>query len=212
MPTLTKLTPTKQGRMALFFDGDFAFSVDLETLAKKDLREGRQLSEEELDDLRHETEYQKAKARAFYLLGFKSYTRKMMEEKLLREEFGAETVQEVIERLTELGYLNDFNYARCCSRDLVNLKHYSHSRVRQELQHRGVEEWDIEQALTELEDDPAQQIESILRKKYWNSLHLEKGQRRAINGLMRLGYSYGEIREVLNDLLSEWDDEIEMEE
>ena len=48
MPVLTKITPTKQGRLALFFDEEFAFSVDLETLAQFGLQKDMELTEEEL--------------------------------------------------------------------------------------------------------------------------------------------------------------------
>ena len=34
MPQLTQIKETKKGRMALFFDGEFAFSLDADTFAK----------------------------------------------------------------------------------------------------------------------------------------------------------------------------------
>ena len=213
MPILTKLTPTKQGRMALFFDGEFTFSVDLETLTKEALIKGKEFSTEELRQLWKETEYQKAKERAFRLLGFKSYTRKMLIQRLEREEFSPETAECVLDRLEELGLIDDLDYAVRCSRDLVHLKKYSRSRVRQELRSRGVEEADIEEALEQLEpDDPCSQIELVLRKKYWKGLSEEKGRRRAVNGLMRLGYSFGDIRQVINDLSDQWSDVADSEE
>jgi hypothetical protein len=49
MPQLTKLSPTKQGRMALFFDEEFAFSVDLETLAQFGLQKGMEFTKEEYE-------------------------------------------------------------------------------------------------------------------------------------------------------------------
>ena len=39
MPQLTQIKETKKGRMALFFDGEFAFSLDADTFAKADLHE-----------------------------------------------------------------------------------------------------------------------------------------------------------------------------
>ena len=75
MPQLTKLSPTKQGRMALFFDEEFALSVDLETLAQFGLQKGMEFTEEEYEDLQEKTQYKKARDRAFKLLGYKSYSR-----------------------------------------------------------------------------------------------------------------------------------------
>ena len=45
MPQLTQIKETKKGRMALFFDGEFAFSLDADTFAKADLHEEDLLEE-----------------------------------------------------------------------------------------------------------------------------------------------------------------------
>lgn len=199
MPVLTKLAPTKQGRMALFFDEEFAFSVDLETLTQFGLQKGMTFSEDEFAQLQEKTQYKKARDRAFKLLGYKSYTRQMLWQRLRQEEFPEETVTEVLDRLEELGLLNDLDYAVRCSKDLLNLKKYSVSRVRQELRHRGVEEADIDRALEQVDCDPIVQIHQVIEKKYKNGLSDEKGRRRAVNGLLRLGYAYGQIRQALQD-------------
>ena len=144
MPVLTKITPTKQGRLALFFDEEFAFSVDLETLAQFGLQKDMELTEEELDELMEQTQYKKAKDRAFRLLGYKSYTRHLLKQRLLQEDFPQEIVLDVLDRLEELGLIDDLDYACRCASDLLHLKKYSLSRVRQELRHRGVDDADIE--------------------------------------------------------------------
>lgn len=207
MPVLTKMSPTKQGRMALFFDEEFAFSVDLETLAMFALQTGMEFTDEEYDELLEKTQYKKAKDRAFKLLGYKSYTRWLLKQRLLREEFPAEVVDEVLDRLEELQLIDDLDYARRCSADLIHLKKYSLSRVRQELRSRGVEEADIDRALMDADDDPLEQIRQVLEKKYRSALSDEKGRRRAVNGLLRLGYPYGQIRQVLGEYEIELFDE-----
>lgn len=42
---ITALKETKRGRMAVFFDGEFDFSVDDETLLRHDLKVGKRLDE-----------------------------------------------------------------------------------------------------------------------------------------------------------------------
>ncbi|MBP1580891.1 MAG: regulatory protein RecX [Oscillospiraceae bacterium] len=186
--------------MALFFDEEFAFSVDLETLAIFGLQAGMSFTDEEYAELVEKTQYKKAKDRAFKLLGYKSYTRWMLKQRLQQEDFPVEVVADVLDRLEELGLLDDLDYARRCAADLLHLKKYSVSRVRQELRCRGVEEADIEEALQQIDSDPLQQIREVVEKKYRSGLSDEKGRRRAVNGLQRLGYSYGQIRQVLNEL------------
>ena len=199
MPVLTKISPTKQGRLALFFDEEFAFSVDLETLTQFGLQKDMELTEEELEKLTEQTQYKKAKDRAFKLLGYKSYTRWLLKQRLLQEDFPQEIVLDVLDRLEELGLIDDLDYARRCASDLLHLKKYSLSRVRQELRHRGVDDADIEDALSTVDCDPLEQIRQVIEKKYRSALADEKGRRRAVNGLQRLGYSYSLIRQALSE-------------
>ncbi len=199
MPVLTKLSPTKQGRMALFFDDEFAFSVDLETLAQNGLQKDKVFTTAELSQLFHDSQYLKAKNKAFKLLGYKSYTRYLLKERLLQEDFSPAVVDDVLDRLLELDFLDDLDYACRCAADLMNLKKYSQSRVKQELRRRGVSDCDIEEALAQMEDDPMVRIRQVIEKKYSRDLSSEKGRRRAVNGLVRLGYSYSQINQALND-------------
>ncbi|MBQ8599025.1 MAG: regulatory protein RecX [Oscillospiraceae bacterium] len=185
--------------MALFFDDEFAFSVDLETLAQFGLQKGMELSGDELDELIEKTQYKKARDRAFKLLGYKSYTRWLLKQRLLQEDYPQEVVLDVLDRLEELGLIDDLDYARRCSADLLHLKKYSLSRVRQELRCRGVEEADIDEALEQVDSDPLEQIRQVVEKKYRHGLGEEKGRRRAVSGLQRLGYSYSQIRQVLSE-------------
>ena len=46
----------------------------------------------------------------------------------------------------------------------------------------------IAQVVEELEPDPVEKIKEIIEKKYLRYLQDEKGYRRAVNGLQRLGY------------------------
>lgn len=208
MPVLTKISPTKQGRLALFFDDEFKFSVDLETIAEFALQKDKSFTDDEYENLFHETQYKKAKEKAFKLLGYKSYTRYLLKQRLLREEFNEEVVEEVLCRTEELGFINDVDYARRCAADLLNFKKYSLSRIRQELRHRGVSDFDIDEALENLieEVDPQEQITQLIQKKYLKYLSDEKGRRKTVNALLRLGYNYSQIRQAMNEFEIELDD------
>lgn len=205
--TITRLQETKRGRISIFFDDEFAFSVDEETFVRYQLKVGQRYSEQEYEQLYRETQYMRAKEKAFVLLSAKSYTRKMLSERLQRD-FDEDSVQEVLDRLEELGLLNDADYALCCAKDLVGLKHYSLSRVRQELAHRGISQNEIEDTLTSFEEyDESQAIRAILEKKYSTGLQNEKGRRKAFNALLRLGYDMGDIRCEMEKLLEDLPEE-----
>ena len=200
---ITALKETKRGRMAVFFDGEFDFSVDDETLLRHDLKVGKQLDERAYEQLREQTQYQKAKEKAFSLLSRRSYASAQLRQKL-EEDFSPDCIDRVMERCAELGLIDDLDYAQRAAKDLVHLKHYSLSRVRQELAHRGIGQNEIEDALELFAGyDERQALRQLLEKKYGSVLHDPKGQARAIRGLMRRGYPYGEIRREIEALQQE---------
>ena len=204
---ITALKETKRGRMAVFFDGEFDFSVDDETLLRHDLKVGKQLDERAYEQLREQTQYQKAKEKAFSLLSRRSYASAQLRQKL-EEDFSPDCIDRVMERCAELGLIDDLDYAQRAARDLVHLKHYSLSRVRQELAHRGIGQNEIEDALEQFADyDERQALRQLLEKKYAASLREEKGRRRAFSALVRLGYDPGEIRGEMEKLRAESSDE-----
>lgn len=186
--TITALKETRQGRMAVFFDDTFDFSVDEETLLRHKLKVGQKFTPAQYEQLKSETQYQKAREKAFSLLSYKSFTRKQLGERLARD-FSEDCVEDVLDRLEELGLINDADYALRCARDLFSIKHYAPARVQQELAARGIDRNDIEDVMEEFSDfDEQQAIIQILERKYASSLKEEKGRRRAFAALMRLGY------------------------
>ena len=73
MPTLTAITETKRGRYALFFDGEFAFSLDEDTFAACALHAGDELTEAEIYDLRQKSDARRALDKAMDLLALRDH-------------------------------------------------------------------------------------------------------------------------------------------
>ena len=71
---ITALKPTKQGRMALFVDGQFLFSLAPELCAAEGLKVGRQVEIGQLEALRAQSDLKKAKEKALQLLSRQAYT------------------------------------------------------------------------------------------------------------------------------------------
>ena len=203
LKTITRIQETKRGRISLFIDGEFDFSVDKETFIKTDIRVGKKLTQEEYLSLKEDTQYQKAKEKAFLLLSARSYPKKSLEEKLLKD-FSEDCVEEVLERLEQLGLINDEDYARRSARDMVNLRHYGLSRVKNELRRKGIGDNEIEDALEEFcEDDEAQTLRYLLETKYRTQLLSQQGKQKVFTVLMRLGYEAEDIRREIEAVCEE---------
>ncbi|MGN1417776.1 MAG: regulatory protein RecX, partial [Acutalibacteraceae bacterium] len=85
-------------------------------------------------------------------------------------------------------------------------KGFGKRRIVQELYKKGIDREIIDEVTEELEfcsDD----LCDILERKYGKYLDTEKGINRAFNGLVRMGYSYGEIKQALEERSSRADED-----
>ncbi len=150
--TITRLGETKKGRFSVFADGEFLFSVHKDIfLSRKELELGREVSVELLEEIRLEDEAYSCKEKALTLLEYSAHSAGRLAEKL-RRFYPPETVDITIERLGELGLLDDLDYGRRLAADLLNLRGYSLGRVRQTLFQRRLDRETIEEVMEELED------------------------------------------------------------
>lgn len=84
MPKLTQVKETKRGRYALFFDGEFAFSLDEDTFAMAGLHTGDELEEWQIHDLQTKSDTRKAVDKAMDLLALRDHAAGELYQKLCR--------------------------------------------------------------------------------------------------------------------------------
>jgi regulatory protein len=197
---ITALESRCKSLMEVFLDGQSAGMVDMETLLRTGLRVGDDIDDAGWSALCAESDYTRAKSYALWLLGSRSYATAQLREKL-RGQYGAEAAERAVERMQELNLLNDADYAYRCASDLYRLKHFSVSRVMQELRQRGIDgdlaRQTAEEAAAEYAPDPQETLAELLRTKFAGKYQDEKGRRRTVAALQRLGYRWDDIRTVL---------------
>jgi regulatory protein len=199
---ITAVTRTKRGLWALQVDGCFAFSVHEEVWALSGLAVGSEVSEERLEELRRESDRRLARARALELAGRRSYTGRQLFEKL-RREGDDEAAAGAVARMEQLGLINDADYARRCARDLYRLKHYAPAGIVRALRAKGIDTALIEEALAEFDEERnAQRACKYILRRCPAQIGQTKYQNRMQNALLRLGYSYEEIRQAVRMALS----------
>lgn len=195
---ITAVEPRKKSLRAIYLDGELAGLLDAETWELSHYTAGVEISCEEYDRLWEASNYARAKSYALFLLSKHSYSKKGLLEKVKRQTIESAAVQ-AVERMEELGLIDDIDYARRYAKDLLELKHYSTSRALYELVQKGVDKETAQRALEEQEPDPEEQIRTLVEKKYYRFLDDEKGFRRTVAALQRLGYRWEHIKKVLGE-------------
>ena len=202
---IAALRPRRKHLTAVITDSaDEPFLVDT-GLAEERLREGMELTDGELEELLRLSQERRAYERALYLLGFRNHSEKELKTKLSRL-FGKDAADAAVCRVKELGLVNDTNYARAKAADLVNLRGFAKSRVRNELAMKGIDRETADAVLDEMDTDPEEQIGAIMDKRFSPLPRDEKGKRRMMNYLLSRGYAWGDIRRVLESRGEETED------
>ena len=198
---ITAIEPRKKGLSALYIDGEFAMKLDTETLLACRFDVGREIDDDELKDIIDKSNERRAKEKALWLISYRSHSKKELFDKLKRS-FDEASAQKAVDRMEELGLINDEEFAKLYARKLVNGKKMSVKAAEFELYRKGIDKITAEQVLGELEYDPQTQIIEFITKKYKN-IQDEKIKRRAVAALQRKGYSWEEIRQAIESLVSE---------
>ena len=194
---ITEIRPRRKGLSALFIDGEFAMALDTQTLLEQRIDVGKELDDEELHELITLSNERRAKEKALWLISYRSHSKKELRDKI-RRTCDAEAADKAVERMEELGLVNDEDFARHYAEQLLYGKRLSKRAAFYELRRKGIDQATAEEALAELDVDVHEQIRALIEKKYRN-INDEKIRRRAVAALQRLGYGWEDIKAVLEE-------------
>lgn len=202
MPRLTQIKETKKGRLALFFDGEFAFSLDENTFADAGLHQDDDLEEWQIEELRKKSETRRALDKAMDYLALRDHAAGELYQKLCRK-FDAHSAAYAVARAGELGLLNDAGFARRRAAELLR-KRKSRREILNDLSAKGIGRDTAAEVVEELfaEDDGENPelatARALVERQY--AAKLAAGKRDQVAAaLARRGFSHAVIREVLSD-------------
>ena len=194
---------TKQGKgnkIHIYIDDEYRATVDSDFWYSEKYRNLKEIDEEELTELLCTVGFRRAYNKGLDYLSMRPYGKKELYKKLCEKGHEKESAELAVERLSELGLMNDEEFARILAQELCNRKGYSNNRIVRELIFKGIDREIAQNTVETLDNSTQNRIILVVEKKYKNKLNDEKGRKRAIDGLLRLGYSYGDIKSALNEI------------
>ena len=202
MPRLTQIKETKKGRLALFLDGEFVFSLDEDTFAGAHLHEGDELEPWQVEQLRKQSDTRRALDKAMDYLSLRDHGSGDLYQKLCRK-FDAPSAAYAVARAGELGLLDDAAFARRRAAELLR-KRKSRREILRDLAAKGIDRDTAAQAVEALYDtgetgeDPELAAACALVQRHY-AAKLAAGKRDQVAAaLARRGFSHGVIREALD--------------
>lgn len=194
--------PGKGDKIHIFVDDEYRLTVDSRFWYSERWHNQTQIDSGELAALEEAVGSRRAFNSAEDYLSRRDHSEKELYEKLCRK-YPSAAAEAAIEKAKDLGLLDDERFAANYALELYEKKHFASHRILLELRRKGVDREIAENAVEGLDKAGETRIIELLRGKYRAALSNEKGRRRAVNGLLRMGYAYPDIRAALKTLEQE---------
>lgn len=192
----------KQERILVYLEGGDLLRITQDELLQFGVRPGMDLSDELVLQLKEAGHHSEVKVQAAHLASGRMLSKKEIRQKLQRKGASETEAQDAADWLENIGAVNDQAYAGTIVRHYVRTG-YGLQRIRMEFMKRGIprEQWDeaIEENYIHVDEAIADFIRSKLRGQQLTTENTKK----ISDALLRRGYSWNEIRPVLNALGTE---------
>lgn len=200
---ITGLKPQRRSkkRVSVFVDGEFAFSLDRETVKQFRLKEGARVDARLLEDAILAEQLRKCREYALLLLSYRARSEKELRERLEKKGWSPSVIEAVLKNFKETGLVDDEKLAQRYVQDRITIGHKGKRRVQQELIRIGIAKELINRALAEAPDETtaAQMVLEHYLPRYQKLDPLTK-KRRLAGLLARRGFAPETINRLLNEL------------
>lgn len=217
MAKITLVAPQRKNprRYNVYLDGQFVFGADEDLVVEKRLVVGKEVPENDLEKLLYEAEVGKLMEKMYGLfsrrqrsekevrnyLGNLSYKRKLKGQ----EEILQSSIDLAVEKLKHKRLLDDAGFARAWVDARRKSKQKGKVALKAELIQKGIDKEIINKVLEESGDFESEvaRASQALEKRLprWRNLPDQMQKKKAYGYLVRLGFEYGVISEVVEKIL-----------
>ena len=202
MGTITALTAQVKNpdRVSVFVDGAFACGLALDVAVAAGLRVGQTISAADLTALEQREEVHQARERAVALLARRPRSANEIARQLRRHQHADDIIQQVLDDLTAAGLLDDNAFAAYWVEQRDAFRPRSRLALRQELSQKGLDREVVSEALEGLDEIEAARRVARKQAGRWRALPEEEWRAKMIRYLLRHGYPYDIVSEVIAEI------------
>ncbi len=211
MATITAVKPQKRsGRYNIYIDGDFAFGVSEEVVLRHNLKEGKNLSLKDVENLTYEDSVEKLVEKSLRFLSYRPRAEQEIRNNLWKHikkgsvDFKADpklVVNKVIKKLRGLDLVDDEGFSNWWVDQRITFKPRGKLLLRKELFEKGVSSEVIDKVLAGYgEEDELEWARKLYtkRKTRYSDLEPQERRKRLSALLSRRGFSWDIINQVLD--------------
>ena len=192
---IVKVSPRRKHLTALILEDGTELLIDSEIVAIKNLSAGSVI--ESAADLLSESDKKRARSRAMWYLSRQDHSEKALYDKLIKGGFSPEASRDAVDRMVELGLIDDERYAaRLC--EFYSEAGKSLREQYAKLILKGVP-GSIAKELTAKNGDETDKIRHLIETKYASKLQNDEGVQKVYATLIRKGFSFSDVKAALRD-------------
>jgi regulatory protein len=201
--TAIETQKAKRGRVNLFLDGAYAFSLSVPVASMAGLHEGQELTSKEVEKLKNDDLLQRSLHSALRYLSPRPRSETEVRTRLRRQGFDADTIQQVIDRLKEQKLIDDADFARFWRENRENFRPRSRRFIEFELRQKGVDAETATEVTAGLDDEL--NAYRAAQRKAWSlkGLDYHNFRNRLSAFLKQRGFSYEVINRITNRVWQE---------
>ena len=202
MGRITDITRQKRNktRVSIYIDGEFVTGLDEMTLLSNRVKTGDEIEPDELEKLLFESEANSAFERAVGYISNAPRAKREIERYLRDKGYESDVIADVMRRLEDYGYINDYAYAQSYIKS--KSKKYGSFRIISELKRKGISDDIIGELLDDDESDAETEGAIASALKYIKS-HGNADVRKLKRFLAGRGFSWDSINSATDRLEKE---------
>lgn len=202
---ITKITRQKrnQQRYNIYLNEEYAFSIDEAILIQYSLTKGKTIDDLTIDEIAFDDEIQRAFNRALSFLSYQMRSEYEVHQKLKKLEFGEAVIQEALQKLKKLGFLNDKSYSKALLETKKKTAKKGPRAIQKDLEKKGIDQKLQQQVLHSFSEKEQLEIALQLAEKAVRNEHRKtpsQMKQKIQEMLIRKGYSFTIIEQVLNEI------------
>lgn len=187
----------RQDRYSIYVDGKYVFSFSENELLSSGLRKNQEVDEAQLNKLKETATLDKGYDRALNLISHRPRSEGELRDYLRRKDYTPEAADQIIQKLSERGYVNDADFARRWVENRRLLKSTSKRRLAQELRQKKIDSDIIDDVIAADEINERNVLRELVERKRKQSKYQDN--LKLMQYLARQGYNYDDIKSVIND-------------
>ena len=187
-----------KGRYSVFVDNKFEFGLSELALINSGIKVGQAVSALDLEKFKQESSLDKMYGRLLDLLARRPRSEWELRDYLNRKKVDSSDIDELLNRLSNSGYINDESFAKRWIESRRLLKSTSKRKLTMELRQKRISDEIITKALSLDETDEQEVLKELIAKKRTQTRYQDDVK--LMQYLARQGFGYDDIKCVMNEV------------